>query len=60
MYKALTEEIYQEEFGAGLAALSHTATRVLARTGSSMRNLMRVRDGKVCERKNCLENAPSR
>ena len=32
--KTLTEEIYQEEFGAGLAALSYTTTRVLAKTDS--------------------------
>ena len=46
VFKALTEESYQETFKAGFAALNCTATRVRVQT--TIRNLLHLYDGKGC------------
>ena len=48
--RILTEERYQEQFGAGLAALSCTATRVPTNPDRAILNLMRDCDGSLCEK----------
>ena len=47
---SLMEDIQQEKFGAGLAALNNTATKVPINDHKAIRNLLHFRDGRLSEK----------